>query len=157
MLTLSSMESPSSRDARRSLAAIGESRQGIADRLATRRWYYPVLGFLMAQMILAAGLAPTIVAVLSPILAAVGMGLLVRTHTGRAGLVGRFPSAARSLIMLGLFALGIMLPVLWVVFADELATGVVIALALATFTSTNLLGPAYDAVYRADLRREGTA
>lgn len=147
------METHSSDEARRSLEAIGASRQEVAGRLRTPRWYYPVLGALVAQMILAYGLAGSLVSVLSALLVALGAGWLLRTYTGRTGIVAKFPTAARSGLMLALFALGLLVPTLAVVFAQDLATSTVVLLAAAAFVSTLILGPAYDAVYRADLRR----
>lgn len=156
------MESQSSHDARQSLDAIGESRHDIAARLTTPRWYYPLLGALVAQMILVYGLVGNthgllgnFVSVLSALLVAVGSGWLVGTYSARTGLVARFPSAARSRLGLAAFALGILVPTLVVVFAESLPTTTVVVLALAAFTSTVLLGPAYDALYRADVRRDG--
>lgn len=59
----------------------------------------------------------------------------------------------RSGVALAALTLGMVVPVLCVAFAGEVAVGVVMAWAAYTVGSTVVLGPAYDAAYRADLRR----
>lgn len=147
------METNSSDDARRSLDAIGTSRQEIADRLTTPAWYYPALGILVAQMVVVFGLYGTLAASLSAALMAVGAGVLVGIYAAQSGVVAKFPTTMRAGLMLALFAVGMLVPLGFVVFADDLSASTVALLALAAFVSTVALGIAYDAAYRAGLRR----
>ncbi|WP_457208353.1 hypothetical protein [Nocardioides sp. P5_C9_2] len=147
------MESISADDARRSLDSIVASRQDVADRLTTPPWYYPVLGLLIAQMVLVHGLVGDRPAVLSALLVVLGSGWLVRTYAGHTGLRISRPSGRRSAAALAAFAVGLATPVLVVTLVDDIATGTVLALAAVSLFSTVVLGPVYDATYRADLRR----
>lgn len=147
------MESISADDARRSLDSIGASRQDVADRLTTPPWYYPVLGVLVAQMVLAYGLVGDLLAVLSALLVVLGSGWLVRTYAGRTGLRITSPAGRRSALAMAAFAVGLAAPVLVVALVDDVSTGAVLALAAVVLVSTVVLGPVYDAAYRADLRR----
>jgi hypothetical protein len=149
------MESISSDDARRSLDSIGASRQDVAERLTTPRWYHPVLGLLVAQMVLVHGLIGGVPAAASGLLVAVGAGLLVRAYAGSTGLVARLAGGRRSGIALGATAAGIVVPVLCVVLLDEPAPALVVALAAVALVSTTVLGPVYDAALRADLCDSG--
>jgi hypothetical protein len=151
------MESISADDARRSLDSIGASRQDVARRLTTPRWYYPVLGLLVAQMVLVYGLVGGLPAVLSALLVALGSGWLVRTYAGHTGLRISRPAGLRSAVAMAAFAVGLAAPVLAVTFVDDLATGVVLALAVVCLVSVVVLGPVYDDAFRADLRRRPDA
>lgn len=147
------MESISADDARRALDSIGASRQDVADRMATPPWYYPVLGLLVGQMVLVHGLVGGLPAVLSALLVVLGSGWLVRTYAGHTGLRITRPAGLRSAVAMAAFAVGLAAPVLVVTFADDLAAGVVLLMTGVSLVSTVVLGPVYDACYRADLRR----
>jgi hypothetical protein len=151
------MESISADDARRSLDSIGASRRDVADRMTTPAWYYPVLGLLVAQMVLAYGLVGDLLAVLSALVVVVGSGWLVRTYSGHTGLCITRPAGPLGAVALAAFAVGLAAPVLVVTLAGDLAAGVVLALAAVALVSTVVLGPVYDACYRADLRRTAGA
>lgn len=148
------MESISADDARRSLDSIGASRREVADRMITPRWYYPALGLLVAQMIVMYGLVGDLLAVLSALLVVAGSGWMVRTYTGHTGIVARLPDGLRSGVALAAFALGMIVPVMYVVLVGDVPTAVVLALAALALVCTVVLGPVYDAAYRADLRRK---
>jgi hypothetical protein len=147
------MESISADDARRSLDSIDASRQDLADRMTTPRWYYPAVGLLVAQMVLFYGLVGGLPAVLSALAVALGSGWLVRAYAGRTGISISKPAGLRSGFALAAFALAMMVPVLYVAFVDPVATGLVLALAASTLVTTVVLGPVYDAAYRDYLRR----
>ncbi|GAA1940281.1 hypothetical protein [Nocardioides hwasunensis] len=151
------MENVSGHDARRSLDAVAESRREVAARLRTPRWYYPALGLLVAQMVAAHGLLASPLAVLSSLAVAVGAGWLVHAYASHAGVVARFPDSLRSGLALAVFAAGIMVPVLIVVLVGDLAATSVLLLAASALVATVVLGPVYDAVNRADLRRRAAA
>jgi hypothetical protein len=148
------MESISSDDARRSLDSIGASRHDVADRLTTPRWYHPVLGLLLAQMVLAYGLVGGLPAVLSALAVAVGAGWLVRAYAGRTGISVSRPTGLRSTLALAAFAVALVGQVLCVVLIDDPTPTLVVALAVSVLVCTLVLGPVYDAALRADLRAE---
>lgn len=147
------METNSPDDARRSLDSIGASRHQIADRLTTPVWYYPVLGILVAQMVVVFELYGPLAAALSAAVMAIGAGMLVGVYAAQTGVVATFPTTLRGGLLLALFALGMLVPLGVVVFDKNLSTSIVAVLALASFVSTVVFGTAYDAAYRAGLRR----
>ena len=147
------MERISVDDARRSLSSIGATRDDVADRLSTPWWYYPVLGLLLAQMVAAYGLLGNLLSVLSALLLAAGSGWLVRTYADRTGLLATWPVGARGRWALAAFALGVMAPVVVVLFAQDLSLGAALGLAALAWVCPVVLGPVYDAAHRADLRR----
>lgn len=147
------MESISPEDARRSLDSVDASRRDVAQRLVTPGWYYPVLGLLIAQMIVVYALLDGAWPVASALLVAVGSGWLVRAHSGRTGITVSRPVGMRSGLSLAAFAAGMCAPVLYVVFVDGVRPAVVLGLAGVALVSTVVLGPVHDAAHRADLRR----
>lgn len=157
MCSLSVMESVSADDARCSLDSIDAARSDVAERIATPIWYYPLLGLLVAQMVLVYGFVEGGWPAVSAVAVAVGSLCLVRTSAGRTGLAVGRPVGRRSGAALVVFALGMMAPLLFVVLIKDVAADVVVALSLFVFLSTVVLGPVYDAAYRADLRHRAPA
>ncbi len=147
------MENHSSDDARRSLETIGASRQEIAGRMTRPRWYYPVMGVLMAQLVLVYGLYEEL-RMLSLVLWLIGAFWLPRLYVARTGVVGRFPATLRSGLVWTLFLLGLLIPMGVTVLRDDLSVGVVVVLALTSLISTIVIGQTLDVAYRADVCRD---
>lgn len=69
------------------LADVAASRASVADRLVTPWWYHPILGALLAAIVLASALdAATWIALTVTLSCAVGMGLLAGVYQRVTGL-----------------------------------------------------------------------
>lgn len=79
------MENESAQAARESLAEIGRARSDVALRLVTPWWYHPVLGLLVAGLVLAVALGSPVVVIVAALLCCLGMGILVGAYKEKAG------------------------------------------------------------------------
>lgn len=136
-----------------SLAAIADQRARLAERLVTPRWYHPVLGLLLAMLMLCVGVDSPVVLGLGLAVYFVGLGLLVTVYRRRAGAwVNGFrpgrsrPAAlATTVVLLGCGALS---------FAGRLQDWLwaPIVAAVVAFVAVVVLGRAFDRALGAELR-----
>ncbi|NYG59094.1 putative membrane protein YccC [Nocardioides daedukensis] len=140
--------------ARAALASIGAARAGLADRLVTPWYYHPVLGLLMAVMVLFYGLerfhgSPLrILAALGVILGSLG---LTTYYAHRTGIAVTKPLGRRSKAMMVVMMVGLVAPLLWLLITQP-GDPWVFGTALVIFCFTVVIGRGYDAALRADLR-----
>ncbi len=158
------MESIAADGARRSLDAVAAARLDVAERVRAPWWYYPALGVLVAQMVLAYGLLDLDDNPRASLLWGLSLGLeilgsfwLQRTYARRTGFLIRSPRSARGWVAFAAFLIGLGAPFSYISYlslADNPAQRVVLAAALVTLVATAVLGSVYDKVQRAELRQQ---
>lgn len=142
-------------DPRDALADVADSRSAVADRLVTPWWYHPILGGLLAVLVLVNAIElPTVPALMIVILCAVGMGALAGAYKKLTGLwVDLRNTGPRSRAW-------------WLGYAAIVAAAVIVPLALdvrlsawgglllaaAVFVITVILGRKIDSALREEIR-----
>lgn len=148
------MENDENIQAQEALASINSTRAGLADKLVTPWFYYPVLGALMAGMVLVYGLerfGESNLRLFYPVVVVFGCLALVTLYSRMTGVTITAPLGRRSRKIFAVFCTGLVAPLIWLVLG-ELTQGVVIGMAVGMVVFTVLAGMAYDASLRADLR-----
>lgn len=147
----------SNQQARAALAAVTNTRSALADRLVTPWWYHPILGGCVGAVVLLLGGVLGAVGTALLVVPIIGMGALASTYRRLTGvdLLGNpvsHGSRTRGLIVVlvvgyvlavaGSFILGGQHEISWIPWV----------LAVLILILTVLVGRAYDAALRAELR-----
>jgi hypothetical protein len=136
------------------LATIAEARAGVADHLITPWWYHPILGLLLAGLVVAYGSDGVVVKLVAAILFGVGCGVLVSVYRRLTGLwVSGLDAGGASVwaTSLGVLA-GVGLAVSWgIAQATDLAWPAW-GLAALVLAGTIVMGRRFDAALREQLR-----
>ena len=145
-------------DARSALDDVATSREAVAERLVTPWWYHPVLGVLLASIVLVNALGlDSWVTIVVPLLAATGMGALAGAYKKATGLwVAPGNTGPRSRAWWSAYAVVVVVAV--VLALAPMVTGlayptwVAWLLAAAVVVATVVLGRRIDAALRAEIR-----
>lgn len=152
-------ESPLSADeARAALAGLDSDGAALAERIVTPVWYHPILGGLVAVLVVATALpggASSIVLALG----VVGLVLLVLEYRRRYGVLTTQPAGRRSRRLLAVMVVVVMSCMVssLVVKLAELPLWWMLAPALLAMVVTVVLGRRYDAALRSEIGRGGGA
>jgi hypothetical protein len=136
-------------DASASLDLVDQARADLADRLASPRWYHPILGLIEAALVASLGV-PSPWRLVLLVLALVGLAALVRAYTRLTGLgvggdyvrlAGGWVVALLGLILAAIAAV-LLLDQVWVT----------VTAAVGVFVATIVLGRRAEETVRARLR-----
>ncbi|WP_144009136.1 hypothetical protein [Enemella evansiae] len=142
--------------ASQALNDITASRQAVADRLITPRWYHPVLALGIAGFILGVGLLPVPWSVLPSLLLAILCGWLIGAYSRLTGIwvrptMGQW--SGRLWIMHSVILVACVLPaILALSRLVQPPIWLLIAAAVVAAGATMIIGPRIDAAMRAELR-----
>lgn len=149
----SDMENNPNLSAHEALESIGSVRSDLAERLVTPWFYHPILGLLMALLLLVYGTDQfdgsglRVLVAFGVILASLGMA---QWYARRTGIEMTRPPGPRSKRVMSLLMVGLVSPIVYCLIAEP-APVVVYVGAVAIFCFTVAVGRAYDAAIRADL------
>ncbi|HHX85303.1 MAG TPA: hypothetical protein GX694_08245 [Actinomycetales bacterium] len=142
-------------DPRSALADVATAREAVADRLVTPWWYHPVLGALLAVLVLVNVIeVPTAVALPVILLCAVGFLLLGAAYKKITGMwVDLRNTGPRSRAWWAGYAVVVLVMVLVPVLFDvRLGLWAGVGVAVVVFAVTVLVGRKIDAELRAEIR-----
>ncbi|WP_214401861.1 hypothetical protein [Pseudonocardia lacus] len=134
---------------RDALSAIADVRTGLAERMASPRWFHPLLGVLTAQHVLVQGVDDRNWTLPSFLLLVGGATALVASARRSRGLLVACPRGPRSWAVMCL-RVGVVFAGVWIAaVADDVTTTVLAAVAVVL--ATIWLGRRYDAALRREL------
>ncbi|WP_336706671.1 hypothetical protein [Oerskovia sp. USHLN155] len=143
---------PSAAQAREALASLRADDATLAERLVTPRWYYPLLGAIVAVIIVSQALPSPASLILLPV-AILALPALVVVHRRRHGLWFSLPAGPRSRRVYRIMMM-ILVPcfvAMVVVKVTPVPYGWVLLPAAVGLVTPLVLGPRYDELFRQEL------
>jgi CHASE2 domain-containing sensor protein len=144
------MESDASASASAALDSAGAARHAAAERLRTPSWYYPALGLLVAQHVLAQGLDERNWTLPSSLLLIGGAVVLVLVRRRVTGVSVTGPTSTASRHLLALMCLTAAASIVLAALVQSMAIGAIAA--VVALVVTVVTGPRYDEALRDERR-----
>lgn len=143
-------------EARAALDGLGSDGAALAERIVTPAWYHPVLGGLVAAVVVGTAL-PGAASSIVLALGVIGMALLALEYRRRYGVLTTQPAGPRSRRLLAAMV-AVMVACMGsslVVKLAELPVWWMLVPALLAMVLTVVLGRRYDAALRREIRGDG--